>query len=110
MTKVTSILAVLFLATAAAHAQYSSGQQAAYTNTVQMPEHPQHADQHDLRPEVSLLGSNGTTTAHGERPLWDFPDDRVPGKPLGDVAREYRKLALYGTEKARIRWEQQGQK
>lgn len=70
---------------------------------------PQHASQHDMATEQSLYGTNNVTTAHGERPLWEFGSDRVE-RPLGDVAREYRQQWLYGTEKSRIRWEQQGTK
>lgn len=69
----------------------------------------QHASQHDMATEQSLYGTNNVTTAHGERPLWEFGSDRVE-RPLGDVAREYRQQWLYGTEKSRIRWEQQGTK
>jgi hypothetical protein len=103
-------LAVLvFALLSSCHAQVASGgQQGVYTNTVQIADHPQHADQHDLRQEVSLLGSNGVSSAHGERPLWEFGSEKAE-TPLGDVARYYRKLALYGTEKARIRWEKQGE-
>lgn len=80
----------MLLLCSAAHAQVaSSGQQAPYTNTVVMPDHAAHATQTEMRAEQSLLGSNGVTTAHGERPLWEFADN-TPVKPLGDVAREYR--------------------
>jgi hypothetical protein len=75
--------------------------------TYQPYSNPQHADQHDLRPEQSLLGTNSVTSAHGERPLWEFGPMFVEPS-LGDVARAYRKEHAVA-EKAEIRWEQQGQ-
>jgi hypothetical protein len=104
-----AVLLVLFLFMTAmfSHAQIGgSAVQPVNGPTYSVPDHPQHAAQHDLRPEVSLLGGGSVTYAQGERPLWEFGSDRVE-VPLGDIARKYR---LYdGREKARIRWEQQGQ-
>lgn len=104
-----SLLVILLLVSSAAFGQSVAGMggsvQAPYTNTYVMQDHPQHATQTDLRPEVSLLGSNGVTVAHGERPLSDFPDDSVREVPLGTIARQYR---TYGGKKAAIYWEQQG--
>jgi len=76
--------------------------QAPYSNTVVMPDHAAHATQHDMATEQTLLGSNAVTVAHGERPLWDFPDDRVPEKPLGTVAREYREGLNYTNRKKAV--------
>ena len=57
--------------------------------------------------ETTLVGGGSITVASGEQPLWQFGSDKVE-EPLGDVARRYR---LYdGREKARIRWEAQGEK
>src|SRR5580658_4453157 len=99
------VLLVLFLFVGGlmAHGQaVGSSVQPVVGPTYSVPDHPMHAEQHDLRPEVSLIGGNAYTYAQGERPLWEFGSDRVE-RPLGDVAREYR---LYdGREKARIRWE-----
>jgi hypothetical protein len=95
-------IAVLVLSLSAFGQVASSGQQAAYSNTVQMAEHPMHADHHDLRPEVSLLGGTSITEGHGERPLWEFPDN-TPVKPLGDIARQYREEHKTA-EKAIIVW------
>src|SRR5271170_8121812 len=88
---VVVILGCLGFLTGAAFGQaVGTSVQPAYGPSYSVPEHPMHAEQHDLRPETSLLGGNGVTVAHGERPLSDFPDDSVPEKPLGTVAREYR--------------------
>lgn len=98
---------ILFLCSMS-HAQsvggIGSSIQAPYTNTVQMQDHPAHADQGSLRTEVSLLGSNGVTTAHGERPLTDFPSDRIEVS-LGDVARAYRQEHAKAEKASRI-WNQ----
>ena len=52
-----------------------------------IPEHPQHADQHGMRPEVPLM-SSGVTSGHGERPLWEvYHPSEVD---LAEFARQYR--------------------
>lgn len=84
-----------------------SGQQAPYTNTYVMQEHPQHADRHALAAEQSLVGGGTMTEAHGERPLWEFGSDKVE-IPLGTVARQYRDTPR--AKLAQIYWEQQGKK
>jgi hypothetical protein len=79
---------------ASAFAQYAGNtQQAPYTNPVTMVDHTQHASQHAMGTETSLLEHNSTTSAQGERPVIEFPIDIVeppPETPLGDVARFYR--------------------
>jgi len=52
---------------------------------------PQHASQHDMATSQSLLGEGGVTSAHGERPLWEFGSPNPEPTPLGDVARAFRK-------------------
>lgn len=103
-----AVLIVLFLLVACmfSHAQVGgSAVQPLTQPTYSVPDHPSHASQAELRPEQSLLGSNGVTTAHGERPLSDFPTYTVP-KPLGDVAREYREEHAKA-EKATIHFDKQ---
>ncbi len=111
--KITMLLVFLMVVSTAMFGQYgsigSSSIQPATEPIYSVSEHPLHANHHDMRAEHSLLNNGGITTAQGERPLWEC-GDKTPEKPLGDVAREYRKLALYGSEKARIYWEQQGKK
>jgi hypothetical protein len=84
------VVIVVFACAMLSHAQIAGSYVQPVTGpTYSVPDHPQHADQGTLRAEVSLLGSNGVTTAHGELPLSDFPSDkREPS--LGEVARAYR--------------------
>lgn len=71
-----------------------------------VPDHPAHASQGSLRPEVSLAGGGSVTYAQGERPLSDFPNYTVP-VPLGDLARAAREQHAK-VAKAQIVWNQQG--
>jgi hypothetical protein len=63
------------------------------TNTsqpLQMSDHVQHASEHSMAQESSLLGTSSYTYAKGEQPLADL--GTLPYEtPLGDVARAYRK-------------------
>lgn len=75
---------------------------------VEVPDHPQHAEQHALAYERPLVGggSETYTTAHGERPLWEFgPVSKQPS--LGEVARAYHK-GKATAKKAEIVFEKQG--
>jgi hypothetical protein len=102
------VLVLVILAILGAHAQAQVGGssvQPAYGPTYQVADHPQHASQHDLRPEQSLLGGGGVTVAQGERPMSDFPTYKRE-TPLGDVARAYREEHAKA-EKALIHWNQQ---
>jgi len=57
---------------------------------LQMAEHVEHASQHSMAQESSLLGASSYTYAKGEQPLADL--GTLPYEtPLGDVARAYRK-------------------
>ena len=51
---------------------------------------PQHADIAPMRQQQNLLGSSNSTSAKGERPLWEVAPQEAPVS-LGDVARAYRK-------------------
>jgi len=72
----------------------SLGQTAsAISSQVQMvviPDHPEHASQHEMAREQSLLSEPSITYAQGERPLWEFGPVSAPPTPLGDVARAFR--------------------
>jgi hypothetical protein len=57
---------------------------------VYIPDHPQHASQHAMASEQTILETNCNISAHGERPLWEFATPRVE-RPLGDIARELRR-------------------
>lgn len=87
--KITIFAFCLLFATAA------FGQTAAsvLSNTPQptvIPEHIQHATQHAMATENSLLGNSAYTYAQGEQPVVDFGSLKQE-TPLGDVARAYRK-------------------
>jgi hypothetical protein len=86
----TAIFAICFLcATGAAFGQTGS----VLSNTaspVQMPDHPQHATEHAMARESSLLTTSSYSYAKGEVPLAELGS--LPYEtPLGDVARAYRK-------------------
>ncbi len=87
----TIIFALCFLcATAAAFGQTATVQ-SNNPQPISMPDdRPQHASQHALAQESSLLGVSAYSYAQGEQPVVDF--GTLPQEtPLGDVARAYRK-------------------
>jgi hypothetical protein len=85
-----TIFALCFLcATAAAFGQTASVQ-SSNPQPLQMSEHPQHASQHAMAQESSLLDGSAYSYAQGEQPVVDF--GTLPREtPLGDIARAYRK-------------------
>jgi hypothetical protein len=105
ITGIFCVVAIVICFASLGHAQSlagaGSGQQAPTSNTYVMQEHPQHASQHDMATEQSLYNSGSVTTAHGERPLWEFGSDKVE-RPLGDIAREYRTGAIYTNRKKAV--------
>ena len=97
----TAFLVLFLLAASVAFGQtagYISGQ----TYNYQPPDHPAHASTHALAQEQYVLSGSHYSSAHGEKPLWEF--QQAPQVPLGDVARtlkeEHAKL-----KKARIKYE-----
>lgn len=64
-----------------------------------MSDHPQHAIQHEMRPESTLLDTAVYSYAKGEVPLSDLGSIQYE-IPLGDVARAYRKEHASSTVKA----------
>jgi hypothetical protein len=69
---------------------------------VQFTSHAGHAAHQPMGAEQNLLEPSSFTSAHGERPLWEFA---VPSQatPLGDSARDLKK-AHEGAKKADIVW------
>ena len=57
---------------------------------IQIPDHPQHASQHDLAPPQDIFEHSDYTYAKGERPLADFGMHPSEPEPLGDIARTFR--------------------
>ena len=100
-------LSVLFILVAASAFGQVSGAISAQAQMLQLPDHPQHADQHALATEQSLLGCGSVTTAHGERPLWEFGSDASAPQPLGDVARALRKEKMTARKADKV-FEKQG--
>ena len=87
------------------------GQSAAVLSNVprelRMSEHPMHAELTAMASEHPLVGGGTYTFAHGERPLWEFGPVSDPPRPLGDVARDFRK-EKQSLKKAEITLEKQG--
>ena len=84
------MLGMLFaLLAVSAHAQNATVQ-SGQAQPLQMEGHPQHAAQHMLGTEQSLLGTDATLYAQGEQPLSEFGGEPQREVPLGDIARYYR--------------------
>lgn len=86
----TVFFAFLLLGASAAYAQ-SAPVLSNQPFVLQMPEHIEHAAQHDMAESQNLLQSGAYTIEKGERPVWEFGPVSDPPKPLGDIARAYRK-------------------
>jgi len=101
-------LILLFVLCAASAFGQAAGALPNQAVVIQIPDHPQHADQHGLAMEQSLVGGGPSTYtyAQGERPLWEFGPVSQP-TPLGDVARAFRKEKLEA-RKATVVFEKQG--
>jgi len=86
--KITLFVLCLICATAA------FGQTASvlsnYVQPIQIPDHPQHASQHDLAQPQDIFEHSDYTYAKGERPLADFGMHPSEPEPLGDRARTFR--------------------
>lgn len=100
-------LFVLFILVAATAFGQLPGAISGEPQMLQVPDHPQHADQHAMASEHSLVGGGSVTYAHGERPLWEFGSPLPEPAPLGNVARAFRKEKLV-LKKAQIVFEKQG--
>ncbi len=104
----TTFVVIFVLFAAAAFAQ-TAPVLTSQPQMVVMPDHIQHAEQHNLATEQSLVGGGSYTYAQGERPLWEFGPVLPPPTPLGDVARAYRReKEKLNAPKAEIVFEKQG--
>jgi len=86
------------------------GQTAGYLSSQPAPAHfqenPQHATNHDMAPEQSLLscGANPYHYEQGEQPVWQFGE--LPRmQPLGDIARAVRRERMTSMKQAEVVWE-----
>jgi hypothetical protein len=103
----TTLFVLLILCTASAVGQAGVGVTSGQSSMLEMSGHPEHASQHDLASEQSLLGTASPYSfAQGERPLWEFGPVSQP-TPLGDIARAYRK-EKQAARKAEVVFEKQG--
>jgi hypothetical protein len=102
-----TLFTLFLLVTSTAFGQ-AIGAVSSEAHMTQIPDHPQHAEQHALACEHSLVGGGSVSYAQGERPLWEFgPDAQQQPMPLGDFARTVRKEKL-AAKKAEIVLEKQG--
>jgi hypothetical protein len=85
----TILCTLCFLCATAAFAQ-NAGVLSNIPQPMTMAEHDQHATQHPLAQETSLLDTAVYTYAKGEVPLAELGSIQ-PEIPLGDVARAFRK-------------------
>jgi len=89
----TTIVALSFLCFLCAATAFAQSAPVLPNNPqpVQMQDHPQHASEHAMGLETSLLSSNSPYTyAHGEVPLADLASPMYY-TPLGEIARVFRK-------------------
>jgi len=103
-------LFVLFiLCTTAAFGQSGVAVLSNQPQIIESTSHPLHADHTALASEHPLVGGGPETytSAHGERPLWEFGSPSPEPPPLGDVARAYRKEKV-AAKKAEFVLEKQG--
>ncbi|HZQ93630.1 MAG TPA: hypothetical protein VFA67_01395 [Candidatus Sulfotelmatobacter sp.] len=105
----TTLLVLIILCSAAAFGQTTAAVISSQPQVLRMTDHPMHADTTPMATEHSLVGGGPSTYtyAQGERPLWEFGPVSEPARPLGDVAREYRK-EKQTTRKAGMILEKQG--
>lgn len=98
----TTLFALLLLCATAAFGQAAGISVTSEPQPLQMPSHQQHASQHSMEREESLLiASNSETSARGERPLWEAGAKPAAEIPLGDVARMLR--AEHATAKRAVK-------
>jgi hypothetical protein len=103
LMKTTLFVLCFFCATAAFAQTVSTGALlSAEPVMVQFTSHAGHASPQPMGMEQNLLGRSGSTSAHGERPLWEFGTTSQP-VPLGDSARMLKK-AHETAKKADIVW------
>lgn len=105
----TTFLFLTILTAGAAFGQTSAAVLSNQPMVLHMTDHPMHADFTSMAPERPIIGGGPSayTVEKGERPLWEFGPVSDPGRPLGDVARDYRK-EKQSAKKAEVVLEKQG--
>ena len=104
---ILGVFCLLFAASA--FGQVAAGAISSEAQMTVLPDHPKHAEIHNMASDQSLIGGSMYTSEHGDRPLWEFGPVSAPPRPLGDVAREYRQQHIFA-RKAEIVVEQQAEK
>jgi hypothetical protein len=107
----TTIVAMFFLCVFCAATAGAQTGVAVLTNNaapLQMTDHPQHASQHDMGRESTLLSTSQYGYVQGEVPLSELASP-IYQTPLGDLARAIKKDRA-ATPKAVIVFEKQGEK
>jgi hypothetical protein len=99
-------ISVFFLVCAASAFGQSAGYISSQATPVRFQENPQHATNHDMATEQSLISYNSTPYHYekGEQPVWQF-GVLQPTQPLGDIARAVRKEKLTSMKRAEFVWE-----
>jgi hypothetical protein len=87
---------------ASALAQAGGGSANVQPHALAMPSHTLRASQTALSTTQNLLERSGSTSARGERPLWEVMQ-LAPEAPLGDAARAL-KAEHASAKKARVVW------
>ncbi len=90
MKNLVFLFVVCALCSVGAVGQVGGGTMNSQAHALVMSGNPQHASQAAMSAEHSLIGHSTTTSAHGERPLWEVMP-LVAVVPLGDSARALRK-------------------
>ena len=107
-TALFALILLSLLSTASAFAQ-TAALLPSQPQILHMTDHPMHAEIMALATEHSLVGGGPSTYswAQGERPVWEFGPVSDAPRPLGDIAREYRK-EKQTSRKAEVVLEKQG--
>jgi hypothetical protein len=90
-TTIVALSFLCFLCATTASAQLSAPVLSNVPSPMRMQDHPEHASEHAMALETSLLSSNSPYTyAQGEVPLADLGSP-IYHTPLGDIARANKK-------------------
>jgi len=98
----TTIFILCFLCFTAACFGQAASVQSNNPQPMSMPDdRPQHASQHALAQESSLLGASDISYAKGDRPMSEFVT-LTRETPLGDIARAYRKEHITAAKAVKV--------
>jgi len=90
MKTLLSVFVVCLLGCVGAMGQVAMSAMNGQPQMLVLPDYAQHASQTGMAQAQDLMEQSGSSSAHGERPLWEFmPEPHIT--PLGDSARVVRK-------------------